>query len=123
MVVVALFFFFFQAEDGIRDWSVTGVQTCALPIYDSAEHRRAGEAPIAKELDDPLVSRLALELLPLADVDAHEHALTLESMHGRILPRVHQSADRPVRPMETNRPATPMPRAQARSARTTLETI
>src|SRR5258706_1809061 len=23
----------FQAEDGIRDWSVTGVQTCALPIY------------------------------------------------------------------------------------------
>ena len=30
-----LFFFFFQAEDGIRDWSVTGVQTCALPIFGS----------------------------------------------------------------------------------------
>src|SRR3989339_1193628 len=28
-----IIFFFFQAEDGIRDWSVTGVQTCALPIY------------------------------------------------------------------------------------------
>src|SRR5438874_6800296 len=28
-----LFFFFFQAEDGIRDLYVTGVQTCALPIY------------------------------------------------------------------------------------------
>src|SRR5699024_11946327 len=27
-------FFFFQAEDGIRDRNVTGVQTCALPIYD-----------------------------------------------------------------------------------------
>ena len=27
------FFFFFQAEDGIRDIGVTGVQTCALPIY------------------------------------------------------------------------------------------
>ena len=26
-------FFFFQAEDGIRDYDVTGVQTCALPIY------------------------------------------------------------------------------------------
>src|SRR3712207_7688430 len=26
--------FFFQAEDGIRDIGVTGVQTCALPIYD-----------------------------------------------------------------------------------------
>src|SRR5207249_5171838 len=28
-------FFFFQAEDGIRDRNVTGVQTCALPIYES----------------------------------------------------------------------------------------
>src|SRR2546426_3569096 len=28
--------FFFQAEDGIRDYKVTGVQTCALPIYASA---------------------------------------------------------------------------------------
>src|SRR2546427_12313384 len=36
MAVIALvrlyFFFFFQAEDGIRDLTVTGVQTCALPI-------------------------------------------------------------------------------------------
>src|SRR5690554_317100 len=30
--MVFLFFFFFQAEDGIRDADVTGVQTCALPI-------------------------------------------------------------------------------------------
>src|SRR5258707_10345530 len=30
--VVWFFFFFFQAEDGIRDIGVTGVQTCALPI-------------------------------------------------------------------------------------------
>src|SRR3989442_8979990 len=29
---ILLFFFFFQAEDGIRDADVTGVQTCALPI-------------------------------------------------------------------------------------------
>src|SRR2546425_5800048 len=28
-----MYFFFFQAEDGIRDKLVTGVQTCALPIY------------------------------------------------------------------------------------------
>src|SRR5258707_4229445 len=28
-----LYFFFFQAEDGIRDIGVTGVQTCALPIF------------------------------------------------------------------------------------------
>ena len=30
--VVVFFLFFFQAEDGIRDIDVTGVQTCALPI-------------------------------------------------------------------------------------------
>src|SRR5947209_13941882 len=30
-----LFFFFFQAEDGIRDIGVTGVQTCALPIWNA----------------------------------------------------------------------------------------
>src|SRR5207253_8202125 len=37
--VMVVFFFFFQAEDGIRDGHVTGVQTCALPI--SKEHRQA----------------------------------------------------------------------------------
>src|SRR2546429_7048533 len=33
-------FFFFQAEDGIRDVAVTGVQTCALPIFVALLHRR-----------------------------------------------------------------------------------
>src|SRR2546430_4662545 len=32
IVLFIVFFFFFQAEDGIRDLTVTGVQTCALPI-------------------------------------------------------------------------------------------
>src|SRR5258706_5793144 len=36
-------FFFFQAEDGIRDWSVTGVQTCALPISRPVRQRDAHE--------------------------------------------------------------------------------
>src|SRR6266581_6275838 len=40
------FFFFFQAEDGIRDGRVTGVQTCALPISRCRRaHRRPGEGP------------------------------------------------------------------------------
>src|SRR5256885_2492437 len=30
--IASCLFFFFQAEDGIRDYKVTGVQTCALPI-------------------------------------------------------------------------------------------
>src|SRR2546427_13176877 len=50
-----LFFFFFQAEDGIRDLTVTGVQTCALPISrlvergDRQRHRglRHGLLPVA----------------------------------------------------------------------------
>src|SRR2546422_7694007 len=33
MCCLVFIFFFFQAEDGIRDVAVTGVQTCALPIY------------------------------------------------------------------------------------------
>src|SRR5256885_4697982 len=33
LVCASLVFFFFQAEDGIRDYKVTGVQTCALPIW------------------------------------------------------------------------------------------
>src|SRR2546426_5674285 len=33
MTSCLFFFFFFQAEDGIRDYKVTGVQTCALPIF------------------------------------------------------------------------------------------
>src|SRR2546430_3901411 len=33
------YFFFFQAEDGIRDLTVTGVQTCALPILDGGMRR------------------------------------------------------------------------------------
>src|SRR3989475_13199204 len=32
-IFIIFFFFFFQAEDGIRDLTVTGVQTCALPIW------------------------------------------------------------------------------------------
>src|SRR2546430_3782351 len=41
-------FFFFQAEDGIRDLTVTGVQTCALPIYERTE-LRPGEPELGDE--------------------------------------------------------------------------
>src|SRR5256886_6649478 len=42
-VVTELCFFFFQAEDGIRDLTVTGVQTCALPLVDGVG--RSGRGP------------------------------------------------------------------------------
>src|SRR5215203_7034371 len=60
-----IYFFFFQAEDGIRDIGVTGVQTCALPIS-SAE--RVSEHPLGEA-----IVRGAKDLcLPLADVDEFE---------------------------------------------------
>src|SRR3712207_8208976 len=47
-----MFFFFFQAEDGIRDIGVTGVQTCALPILpaERTELFTAGPARWRQEL-------------------------------------------------------------------------
>ena len=42
ILFVAFVFFFFQAEDGIRDTSVTGVQTCALPIFPMVNYLEMG---------------------------------------------------------------------------------
>src|SRR3954449_6416812 len=50
-------FFFFQAEDGIRDESVTGVQTCALPIFADATVMGIHGAAAQTALGDRLVSR------------------------------------------------------------------
>src|SRR5689334_24699057 len=47
------FFFFFQAEDGIRDGTVTGVQTCALPILRFEAHA-AAQASHADRIPGPL---------------------------------------------------------------------
>src|SRR3989449_5614344 len=41
-------FFFFQAEDGIRDVAVTGVQTCALPISPDEGPARGGARPVSE---------------------------------------------------------------------------
>src|SRR5258707_1321977 len=47
-----VFVFFFQAEDGIRDIGVTGVQTCALPICAPAGPGTLGADLAAMQLDD-----------------------------------------------------------------------
>src|SRR5256885_5085329 len=55
-------FFFFQAEDGIRDYKVTGVQTCALPIYPAPPKRRDPADIIERfRIIDPKPARLYLE--------------------------------------------------------------
>src|SRR2546426_3233749 len=54
-------FFFFQAEDGIRDYKVTGVQTCALPIYSSCGSFRSSRAASVAILPSALlVERFSL---------------------------------------------------------------
>src|SRR5256885_4993498 len=42
---VCVIFFFFQAEDGIRDYKVTGVQTCALPISGGSGAEEGSDSP------------------------------------------------------------------------------
>src|SRR5256885_10960531 len=44
-------FFFFQAEDGIRDYKVTGVQTCALPIYGIVVGGTTGESATLRDAE------------------------------------------------------------------------
>src|SRR5690606_14688532 len=51
------FYFFFQAEDGIRDFHVTGVQTCALPIC----HRRLRRGLLCARRTHPAEHRAAVE--------------------------------------------------------------
>src|SRR5437773_4770223 len=50
IVLFFFFFFFFQAEDGIRDRDVTGVQTCALPIFriQCSRPQRRSSAPASR---------------------------------------------------------------------------
>src|SRR2546430_5414765 len=55
LILTIVFFFFFQAEDGIRDLTVTGVQTCALPIYAVPER-------VAFELRMPVVESYTYDL-------------------------------------------------------------
>src|SRR6266511_570058 len=52
------YFFFFQAEDGIRDFHVTGVQTCALPIWIRPEVHDAHLRPNPRRPDDGRAGRL-----------------------------------------------------------------
>src|SRR2546430_2982810 len=51
-------FFFFQAEDGIRDLTVTGVQTCALPIYAIVRRNFPGLSEAAHSVGTPQIRNL-----------------------------------------------------------------
>src|SRR3989454_6919577 len=78
---LVVFFFFFQAEDGIRDYKVTGVQTCALPILTRALIAVLSFAVIlvASTCRDDQSPRFptAVPRTPTADVSAGSGPITL----------------------------------------------
>src|SRR5207248_8563385 len=65
-VVWFFFFFFFQAEDGIRDRTVTGVQTCALPILPAIPGAREAVERLAAHWPLGLASSSNRKLIELA---------------------------------------------------------
>src|SRR2546429_5583966 len=80
-----LFVFFFQAEGGIRDVAVTGVQTCALPISGERPHvgARKHYARVPRLRRD--VARLAPRHgVPVAQHDRDRKSTRLNSSHGYI---------------------------------------
>src|SRR5256885_9131017 len=80
--------FFFQAEDGIRDYKVTGVQTCALPISPRPEPEAAGSSAARsaaqsrrcslRHLAALSVAALREELLQQTRALLHQHAARSE---------------------------------------------
>src|SRR5690606_40161957 len=80
-----LFLFFFQAEDGIRDFHVTGVQTCALPIWKKQSGKKS-----KKYSTRMLISRAILFIIVLLTVYglAYLSRMLQEALHGSNLPLI-----------------------------------
>src|SRR5256885_8825335 len=104
-----VFFFFFQAEDGIRDYKVTGVQTCALPISGNVgmlgrgypgTYRLASEAALARQIRraalDPAyyarLKRLTIARRPLFRPAAEREGL--RKLLAELAPRPQRSPSR-----------------------------
>src|SRR5437762_11724278 len=69
---------FFQAEDGIRDTSVTGVQTCALPIW------LVSATPIAFTQGSPPLEKRTVFAMAFATSRSPDCKLTLRSEERRV---------------------------------------
>src|SRR3712207_7451994 len=89
------YFFFFQAEDGIRDIGVTGVQTCALPIYQREEEQNGDHHDAAA--DDV---RLAPAVLRMPRLVAHRADDRLDQQAGDRAGDVEDRQVVRVRPQE-----------------------
>src|SRR5256884_2067696 len=78
-------FFFFQAEDGIRDVAVTGVQTCALPIFDSLmdAQMRSFDFTQRKKAFDEVQAILAEELPMIYTISPFSYAAIRSDIANR----------------------------------------
>src|SRR2546430_4334972 len=105
-------FFFFQAEDGIRDLTVTGVQTCALPISRrelrgvsalarDPDHRHAQETA-AHEL---IERRVDLAIAQIAGGPEQHHGITVTAFHGFPRRDLRTRGASPTGPCWRTRPA------------------
>src|SRR2546430_6164947 len=77
-------FFFFQAEDGIRDLTVTGVQTCALPIYARGARRVLGRVAPARPAGAGAGSLRRRDRAGGAEVRSEEHTSELQSQSNLV---------------------------------------
>src|SRR2546427_8035224 len=78
-----VFFFFFQAEDGIRDLTVTGVQTCALPILKQDPSTR--HIPVQMlTLDEDRQHGLARGAFAFVTKRSEEHTSELQSQSNLV---------------------------------------
>src|SRR2546430_4587661 len=86
---VLCFFFFFQAEDGIRDLTVTGVQTCALPISPSRPFCAGPRdtPPLSRDAASYLCSSRSCSL----GIAGHQHPEDWMTAHVRERSEEHTS--------------------------------
>src|SRR5256885_4815685 len=91
-------FFFFQAEDGIRDYKVTGVQTCALPISrhrlrDGSDYHLADRTRVRAVVVEILAFPVELVLRRLARLQP-EVEQALEELRRAVLLQVRRARKR-----------------------------
>src|SRR2546430_4375092 len=88
--MLKLFVFFFQAEDGIRDLTVTGVQTCALPIWPALRSSATNAVPIRP--DEPAMAMRTIRY----SCTAPENATRVAVISDQLGPDTPRSEERRV---------------------------
>src|SRR5690625_6004100 len=87
LISAEIFLFFFQAEDGIRDGHVTGVQTCALPIsirlMSERRFRAAYDFLLLRALENPQLQELADWWTTIQEVEGDERRAMIRAAGGR----------------------------------------